>query len=139
MSQQNIDLVQNGYAAFGRGDIPAFLSLLDADVEWTTPGTPDLPTAGTRRGPAQVGEFFGELSSLVDFEHFEPQSFIADGDRVVVFGVARSKVKGGSGRSFDESWCHVFTIRNGKVAKFYEYLDTAAFAAELKAAATARA
>ena len=139
MSQQNIDLVQTGYAAFGRGDIPAFLSLLDADVEWTTPGTSDLPTAGTRRGPAQVGEFFGVLSSLVDFEHFEPQAFIADGDRVVVLGVARSKVKGGSGRSFDESWCHVFTIRDGKVAKFYEYLDTAGFAAELKAAATARA
>ena len=138
MSQQNIDLVQSGYAAFGRGDIPGFLSLLDADVEWTTPGASDVPTAGTRRGPDQVGAFFGVLSSLVDFEHFEPQAFIADGDRVVVLGVSRSKVKGGSGRSFDESWCHVFTIRDGKVAKFYEYLDTAAFAAELKAV-TARA
>ena len=47
MSQQNIDLVQSGYAAFGRGDIPGFLSLLDADVEWTTPAHP------IRRQPAR--------------------------------------------------------------------------------------
>lgn len=132
MSQQNISVVQDGYAAFGRGDIATFLSLLDADVEWTTPGLSDLPTAGTRRGPAQVGEFFGVLSELVDFEHFEPQAFFADGDRVVVLGTARSKVKGGSGQSLVENWCHVFTVRNGKIATFYEYLDTAPFAAELK-------
>ena len=138
MSQQNIGLVQRGYEAFGRGDIPAFLSLLDANVEWTTPGTFDLPTAGTRRGPAEVGEFFGILAGLVDFEHFEPQTFFADGDRVIVLGTARSKVKGGSGRSLTEHWCHAFTIRNGKIATFYEYLDTAPFAAELKTV-TARA
>jgi ketosteroid isomerase-like protein len=134
MSQQNISVVQNGYAAFGRGDIPGFLSLLDAHVEWTTPGTSDLPTAGTRRGPAQVGEFFGVLDQLVAFEHFEPQSFLTDGDRVVVLGTARSKVKGGSGKSLVEHWCHVFTVRNGKIVAFFEYLDTAPFAAELKMA-----
>lgn len=132
MSQQNIGLVQGGYAAFGRGDIPGFLSLLDADVEWTTPGTSDLPTAGTRRGPAKVGEFFGILTQLVDFEHFEPQTFLADGDRVVVLGTARTKVKGGSGQSIVEHWCHVFTVRDGKIVAFFEYLDTAPFAAELK-------
>lgn len=132
MSQQNIGLVQGGYAAFGRGDIPGFLSLLDADVEWTTPGTSDLPTAGTRRGPAKVGEFFGILTQLVDFEHFEPQTFLADGDRVVVLGTARTKVKGGSGQSIVENWCHVFTVRDGKIVAFFEYLDTAPFAAELK-------
>ena len=132
MSQQNIDLVQQGYAAFGRGDMPTFLSLLDANIEWTTPGMSDLPTAGTRRGPAQVGEFFGVLSELVDFEHFEPQAFFADGDRVVVLGTARTKVKGGSGQSLTENWCHTFKVRNGKIVEFFEYLDTAPFAAELK-------
>ena len=135
MSQQNIGVVQSGYAAFGRGDIPGLLSLLDANVEWTTPGAADLPTAGTRRGPAAVGDFFRALSELIDFEQFEPQSFLADGDRVVVLGIDRYKVKGGSGKSLSEAWCHVFTIRNGKIAAFQEYIDTAAFAAELKAAA----
>lgn len=132
MSQQNISLVQSGYEAFGRGDIPGFLSLLDAAIEWKTPGLSDLPTAGTRRGPAQVGEFFGILGQLIEFEHFEPQTFIADGDRVVVLGIDRFKIKGGSGKSLSEPWCHVFTIRNGKIVAFQEYADMTTIAAEFK-------
>ena len=135
MSQQNIDVVQSGYAAFGRGDIPGLLALLDASVEWKTPGTLDLPTAGTRRGHAEVAAFFGTLNEIIDFEHFEPQTFLADGDRVVVFGIDRLKVKGGSGKSLSEDWCHVFTVRGGKIVAFQEYIDTAALAAELKTAA----
>ena len=135
MSQENIGVVQAGYAAFGRGDIPGLLSLLDANVEWITPGTSDLPTAGTKRGPAQVADFFRTLNELVEFEAFEPKAFIADGDRVVVLGTDRFKVKGGSGRSVTEEWCHVFTIRSGKIVAFQEYIDTAAFAAELKTTA----
>jgi ketosteroid isomerase-like protein len=134
MSQQNISLVQKGYDAFGRGDIDGLLSLLDAQIEWTTPGADDLPTAGTRRGPAQVGEFFTTLSEMFEFDSFEPQAFIADGDRVVVLGVDQVRVKGGSGKPLKESWCHVFTISNGKISAFREYMDTAAFAAELKTA-----
>jgi ketosteroid isomerase-like protein len=138
MSQQNISVVQQTYEAFGRGDVPGLLSLLDSNVEWTTPGADDLPTAGTRRGAAQVGEFFKTIGELLEFDSFEPQTFIADGDRVVVLGVDRVRVKGGSGKSLNEAWCHVFTIRDGRIAAFREYMDTAAFAAELKAI-TARA
>jgi uncharacterized protein len=132
MSQQNIGVVQGGYAAFGRGDIPSLLSMLDDNVEWKTPGAADLPTAGTRRGQAEVAEFFGKVNELFDFEAFEPQSFMADGDRVVVLGTNRYKVKGGSGQSLTEDWCHIFTIKNGKIVSFQEYLDTAPFVAELK-------
>lgn len=133
MSQQNISLVQSGYAAFGRGDLDGLISTLDANVDWKTAGASDLPTAGTRRGHAQVREFFGLLGELIDFEHFEPRTFIADGDRVVVLGLDRFKVKGAA-KTLSEEWCHVFTIRNGKIVAFQEFFDTAAFAAELKTA-----
>ena len=132
MSQQNIGVVQEGYAAFGRGDIPGLLSRLDDNIEWKTPGMADLPTAGTRRGRAAVGDFFRIVNELFVFESFEPQSFLADGDRVVVVGTNRYTVKGGSGQSLSEDWCHIFTIKNGKIVSFQEYLDTAPFAAELK-------
>ncbi len=135
MSQDHIGVVQDGYAAFGRGDIPGLLAMLDDNVEWKTPGTADLPTAGTRRGRAAVGDFFRTIDELLVFEAFEPKSFLADGDRVVVFGIDRFKVKGGSGESLSEEWCHVFTIKNGKIVAFQEYIDTSALAAELKSAA----
>ena len=134
MNQQNIDLVKSSYAAFGRGDLDAILATMDPSVEWKTPGGAELPFAGTRRGTAQVREFFTTLSEVVDFEQFEPQTFIADGDRVVVLGVDRLKVKA-TGKSISESWCHVMTVRNGKIVAFVEYMDTAAIAAEFKGAA----
>jgi uncharacterized protein len=34
----NTDVVQQGYEAFGRGDIPAVLDLLTDDVEWIQQG-----------------------------------------------------------------------------------------------------
>jgi ketosteroid isomerase-like protein len=37
MSQANADLVRDLYAAFGRGDVPALLTMLDDQIEWHTP------------------------------------------------------------------------------------------------------
>lgn len=133
MSQQNIDLVQSAYAAFGRGDVPGLLALLDQNVEWQTPGPSDLPTAGTRRGHAQVAEFFGTLGQIVDIEHFEPHTFIADGERVVVLGRETYKVRA-TGNRLNSEWCHVFTIRNSRVVAFQEYIDASAIVADLKTA-----
>jgi ketosteroid isomerase-like protein len=134
MSQQNIALVQSCYAAFGRGDIDALLATLDPDIDWTTPGGAELPYAGARRGITQVRQFFNQLNEFFDFELFEPQTFLADGDRVVVLGQDRLTVKA-TGKSISEAWCHVMTIRNGKIVTFQEYIDTAAVAAEFKTVA----
>ena len=72
--QQNLSIVRKAYDAFGRGDIPSLLSLLDNQVFWVTPEPADVPTAGTRKGHAAVVEFFQALSGLVDVIRFEPKS-----------------------------------------------------------------
>ena len=36
--QQNLQIVKDAYAAFGRRDIPTVLKALTDDVEWTIPG-----------------------------------------------------------------------------------------------------
>lgn len=136
MTEQNLDIVKRGYEAFGRGDIDTLLSLLDEQVEWRTPGPPALPTAGTRRGRQQVAQFFASLNQLVDVQHFEARTFIAEGDRVVVLGVDTAAVRA-TGTVITEPWAHVFTIRNGRIAAFEEYLDTSAVVAELRAAQAA--
>ena len=91
--QQNVEIVRKGYEAFGRGDIDTLLSLFDENIEWTTPGPPELPTAGTRRGPQQVAEFFRLLDNVFEIQRFEPKAFISEGDRVVVLGDDTSRIK----------------------------------------------
>ena len=53
-----------------------------------------------------------------------PKEFIAEGDKVVVVGNATWLTKP-TGRSFDSPWVHVMTIRDGKIARFEAYNDTA--------------
>jgi ketosteroid isomerase-like protein len=129
--QDNRALVQRGYDAFGRGDIEALLALLDENVEWITPGPSDLPTAGRRRGRQQVAEFFKGVDSLFEIQRFEPESFVSEGDRVVVLGSETTRVKA-TGKVLEMRWVHAFTVRNGKVVVLEEFQDTAAVVAELR-------
>ena len=78
---QNVDVVQQGYEAFGRGDIPAVLELLTDDVEWTEQGPSVIPFAGTFRGREGIAEFFTLLDETLEFEQFEPRKFVGQGDR----------------------------------------------------------
>ena len=132
--QQNVDIVRRGYEAFGRGDLDTLLKLFDENIEWTSPGPAELPTAGIRRGRQQVAEFFTSVNEVFDIQRFEPNAFIAQGDRVIVLGDETSRIKA-TGKVIDSEWAHAFTLRDGLVIAFHEYIDTAAVAAELQAAA----
>jgi ketosteroid isomerase-like protein len=61
-TQENLQVVKDGYAAFSRGDIPALLALMAEDVEWQIPGA-GLPLAGTYRGHDGVAKFFQKLAA----------------------------------------------------------------------------
>jgi ketosteroid isomerase-like protein len=132
--QQNVDIVRRGYEAFGQGDLDAMLKLFDENIEWISPGPAELPTAGTRRGLQQVAEFFKSVNEVFEIQRFEPNAFIAQGDRVIVLGTETSRIKA-TDRVLDLDWAHAFTLRDGLVVAFHEYIDTAAVAAELQAAA----
>jgi ketosteroid isomerase-like protein len=131
--QQNIEIVKRGYEAFGRGDINGLLALCAENVAWVSPGPSELPTAGIRRGHEQVAQFFEALQQVFEIQRFEPKQFVAQGDQVVVLGADTAKVKA-TGKVLTEDWAHAFTVRDGKIATFREYLDTAEVVAELRAA-----
>ena len=133
--QDNVEVVKGAYEAFGRRDIPGLLEMLTEDVDWFTAGSPDaIPYAGQKRGRKEVEGFFTTLAATEDITHFEPREFIAQGDRVVVLGNYKGRVLANS-RGYDVDWLQVFTVRDGKIAGFREYLDTAALADAHRASA----
>jgi hypothetical protein len=133
--QDNVRIVQRAYEAFGRGDVETVLGLMDEHVEWVSPGPPDLPTAGTRRGRQQVAAFFQALTDVSEIQRFEPGTFVAQGDQVIVLGEETGRIKA-TGRVLELSWAHAFTFRDGRIARMVEYMDTSAIVAELRAAQT---
>jgi ketosteroid isomerase-like protein len=135
--QENLQVVRDGYAAFGRGDIQGLLALFAEDIEWISPGE-GLPLAGTYRGRAAVAGFFQKLSETVQFTAFEPREFVADGDRVLVVGWNSAIVRA-TNRKLEAHWVMAFTVRNGKVTNFREYTDTLGFARAYEIATSATA
>jgi ketosteroid isomerase-like protein len=132
--QDNTQIVKEAYASFKRGDIPSILNLLADDIKWFLPGPTDLiPFAGMRHGREQVGQFFSALDQNQEAKEFEPQEFIAQGDKVVVLGHYVWRIKA-TGREYASDWAHVFTLRDSKVAGFQEYYDTNACADAFRAA-----
>jgi ketosteroid isomerase-like protein len=125
MSNANIAFVQDLYAAFGKGDVPTIISGLSPDVAWHSGGrASDYPGFGPRKGHKQVQEFFQVVAENNDFQHFSPREFYATDDKVFVLGDYAMTLKK-SGKTFSSDWIHVFTIRDGKVVGFREFLDTA--------------
>lgn len=119
----NKTIVQNIYAAFARGDIPAGLSALSPDATWTEAA--GFPYAGTYTGADEILErVFMRLGT--EWEGFAavPQEFIAEGDTVVVLGEYSGTYKA-TGKSFRAPFVHVFKLENGSIKSFVQHTDTA--------------
>jgi ketosteroid isomerase-like protein len=128
MSNANIKLIQDIYAAFGRGDVAGIVSRLDPNVDWCSVGRQsDHPTFGQRNGAAAVTEFFGTVAACEDVTEFSPQEFHAAEDKVFVLGHYSMKIRK-TGKTVAADWIHIFTVKDGKVVKWREHTDTAQFA-----------
>jgi ketosteroid isomerase-like protein len=57
----------------------------------------------------------------------EPREFVAQGDRVLVVGFAKGKIKA-TNKTFRDDWVFAITVRNGKLTNIREYVDTQALA-----------
>ena len=132
--QENVQIVKDFFAAIGRRDKQGLLALSAEDIEWIIPGE-DWPLAGTHRGHAGLADLLQKASEMVETSLTEPREFVAQGDRVLVVGFARGRIKA-TNRTFEDHWVFAFTIRNGKVTNIREYIDTLAVARGFEIAAS---
>ncbi|HTG07901.1 MAG TPA: nuclear transport factor 2 family protein [Bradyrhizobium sp.] len=124
-TEKNVQTVKDFFAAIGRGDRENLLALVAEDIEWIIPGE-DWPLAGTRRGHAGLADLLETASKTMETST-EPREYVAQGDRVLVVGVATGKIKA-TNKPFKDDWVFAITVRNGKVTKIREYIDTQALA-----------
>lgn len=120
------ELVASLYEAFGRGDLPAVLGLLDAEVQWhEAEGSPYQPTGEGWVGPdAVVRNLFEKMGA--DWAQFtvHPSLYHDAGAVVTVEGryVAEHRR---TRKTLNCQVCHVWTVEGGKITKFQQYVDTA--------------
>lgn len=124
--------VQSIYADFGRGDIAALIARLHPDVEVIVHAPDSIPYAGTRRGPGEVGGWFGEIGSAMALDRLEVETMIASGDVVAVRGVEGGKAVA-TGRSYESGFAHFWTLKDGLVLRMDDFMNSAALAAAVAA------
>ncbi len=128
MSEENVNIMRQGYEAFNRGDIEAVMGLFDPEIEWQEPDVEGLPDRGTHHGAEAVAnEVFGAVAEHWDEFRAVADEFLDAGDRVVVLGRFRGRGKA-SGGTLDAPFAHVWTLGDdGRAVHHRNYADTANF------------
>ena len=116
--------MQRTYELFKSGDIETLLKMYSDDVSWRLPETANVPYAGTINGLESVTDFFSRLGAAEENLTFERTEFIAQGDKVVVLGNFKWRVKA-TNKEYASDFAHVVTVKDGKITGFQEYMDTA--------------
>lgn len=118
-------VVQQAYAAFAQGDVPAILDLVADEVDWEFVGSENLEYAGLRRNRDEVAAFFAAVAVADAIHVFEPREFIEAGAHVTVLGWEQSTALD-TNEDFASEWAHVFTVRDGKITRWRGFFNTAA-------------
>lgn len=119
----NKQLVREAFEAMGRSDIRPLYDLMTDDFAWVIEGQ----TRFSRRFDGKDKVKRKLLDPLFDAfatpYRFTIDEMIGEGDRVVVLG--RGEVKTKAGMDYNNSYCFVLRLADGRLVELREYLDTA--------------
>jgi ketosteroid isomerase-like protein len=121
----NLTTVQEIYAAFGKGDVPAILDRLADSVEWEYgAGTTEIPWLKERHGRAGAAEFFASLSAL-EIHKFVPKMLLEGPGVVVGLLELEASVKATGKRIVEEDEVHIWYFDDKhRVTRFRHRVDT---------------
>jgi ketosteroid isomerase-like protein len=121
-AQEKKELVTRTWDAIGKGDIKGAFANMSDDVSWLVPG--NLPgVSGLKRGKDEILKFMsGVGDTFPEGLQSEIRKVHCDGDTVVVELTNRGKVR--NGKQYENEYCFVFELEDGKIRRIREYVDT---------------
>ena len=123
MSQDNVAKTQELFGHFGAGNIPGILEMLNDDIVIDFYGPSTIPYAGHYEGKEQARKFFETVLASVNINQFDQDSFVAQDDKVVVFGHLNLTAKK-TGGSIASDYVHFITMKDGKWSHFRDFMNT---------------
>lgn len=110
--------------ALVHGDVATVRDSFAEDADWTIFG--DLPISGPWRGrDSIVDDFLGQVSGTLmepGSASFEFGTMVAEEDTVALEWRVHARTM--SGRDYDNAYCGVFVVRDGRIQTVREYLDS---------------
>jgi ketosteroid isomerase-like protein len=127
---ENKRVIEHVYAELARGNSRPFVDALADDVRWRMIGS--TAWSGVYEGKEAVlktllaplrAQFSGQYTARAE-------RLIAEGDLVVA--EVRGRVETTRGGRYDNTYCFIFRLAEGKISEMTEYLDTALVDAALQ-------
>ena len=121
----NVSVIDNLYQAFSVGDIPAVLAIMDDNVVWNEAEGNALAVGNPYIGPDAV--LLGVFSKIPeDFDGFKLaniQLHEMSNDKVLAT-LRYQAISKHNGKKLDAQAAHLWTIKDGKITAFQQYVDT---------------
>jgi steroid delta-isomerase-like uncharacterized protein len=120
----NVATIDNLYKAFAKGDIPSVLGGLDANIVWNEAEGNKYADGNPYKGPdAILNGVFGRI--LAEHEYFTLDEIqLHEMSNNQVLATLRYKAKHKNGNEYNAQVAHHWTLQNGKVIAFQQYVDT---------------
>ena len=121
-TEDNRQLLQGIFDEMAQGNTRAMRDAMAADFHWIFPGT--WSWSGNW-GPKEVAlrSLLRPLMTQFASYRSEAEAIYADGDQVIVQARADALTKRGD--RYEQSYCYVFTVRDGQLTQVVEYCDSA--------------
>ena len=117
----NKKLMETIFAAVAAGDRTSYVDALADDVTMTVTG--QYSWSQTFHGKESVlRDLYGYVASLLKYRRTVPFRLIADDEWVAV--EARGDMETHAGERYDNHYCLIYRIENGKIREIREYNDS---------------
>ena len=123
-SNKNTTLVDGIYKAVAVGDIPTVLGGLDSKVVWNEAEGNAYADGNPYIGPdAVLNGVFGRIGA--EHEYFNLKDIVLhEMSNGKLLATLRYDGKFKNGKSYDAQAAHLWTLKDGKVVAFQQYVDT---------------
>lgn len=119
---EHVELIRSTYEGDAEANGHKLRAALAPDAVWIEAA--GFPYAGTYIGPEAI--FAGVHQRLgQEWENYRalPHDYYDAGEHIIVTGTYRGRYRL-TGRSFEAEFAHIYTVRNGKIVRFEQYVDS---------------
>ncbi|MFO7745030.1 MAG: nuclear transport factor 2 family protein [Psychroflexus sp.] len=120
----NITVVDSLYQAFAAGEMPKVLELMDAEVVWNEAESNTYADGNPYIGPeAVLNGVFGRIGAEHEFFKLEDIE-LHNMSNNKVLATLRYDAKHNNGNTYNAQVAHLWTLKDGKITAFQQYVDT---------------
>ncbi|QCX38456.1 ketosteroid isomerase [Aureibaculum algae] len=122
---QSMQIIDNLYKAFEKGDIPTIMGSMSPKIEWNEAESNSMASGNPYIGPdAIINGVFARLGA--EHEYFKLADIeLHEMSNNKVLATLRYDAKNKkTGKDYNAQAAHLWALKNGKIISFQQYVDT---------------